>query len=221
MIIILLPVLVGANYSWQLPQMSLILLWIFMATKLWGLWPYVCSIEQSLFFVFFCILEQKLFLFKTSLGIQNTIEQEEGQNRSSADLRIRKTQVRLRDESSWTIACCRLWPLRLLAVSPQHSTLSRKFVEVMSEYNTTQSDYRERCKGRIQRQLEISECGWNPPLVNARVVNHNTHRSGSAWLGLTLPLTPAAHFRTRRMSVRTLPRRSHFLFGLGVKVKHN
>lgn len=38
----------------------------------------------------------------------------------------------------------------------QHSTLSRKFVEVMSEYNATQSDYRERCKGRIQRQLEIS-----------------------------------------------------------------
>lgn len=40
---------------------------------------------------------------------------------------------------------------------PQHSTLSRKFVEVMSEYNATQTDYRERCKGRIQRQLEISE----------------------------------------------------------------
>nr|BAG61785.1 unnamed protein product [Homo sapiens] len=29
-------------------------------------------------------------------------------------------------------------------------------VEVMSEYNATQSDYRERCKGRIQRQLEIT-----------------------------------------------------------------
>ncbi|KAG7471101.1 hypothetical protein MATL_G00120840 [Megalops atlanticus] len=62
-------------------------------------------------------------------SIQQTIEQEEGLNRSSADLRIRKTQ---------------------------HSTLSRKFVEVMSEYNATQSDYRERCKGRIQRQLEIT-----------------------------------------------------------------
>ncbi|XP_061734341.1 syntaxin-1A-like [Nerophis ophidion] len=62
-------------------------------------------------------------------NILHSIEQEEGQNRSSADLRIRKTQ---------------------------HSTLSRKFVEVMSEYNTTQSDYRERCKGRIQRQLEIT-----------------------------------------------------------------
>uniref|UniRef100_A0A8B9PUH9 Syntaxin-1A n=1 Tax=Apteryx owenii TaxID=8824 RepID=A0A8B9PUH9_APTOW len=37
-----------------------------------------------------------------------------------------------------------------------HSTLSRKFVEVMSEYNATQTDYRERCKGRIQRQLEIT-----------------------------------------------------------------
>ncbi|NXJ93281.1 STX1A protein, partial [Corythaixoides concolor] len=64
-----------------------------------------------------------------SVGIEQSIEQEEGLNRSSADLRIRKTQ---------------------------HSTLSRKFVEVMSEYNATQTDYRERCKGRIQRQLEIT-----------------------------------------------------------------
>jgi len=39
---------------------------------------------------------------------------------------------------------------------PQHSTLSRKFVEVMTEYNATQSKYRDRCKDRIQRQLEIS-----------------------------------------------------------------
>uniref|UniRef100_A0A8C1T0S2 Syntaxin-1A n=1 Tax=Cyprinus carpio TaxID=7962 RepID=A0A8C1T0S2_CYPCA len=65
-------------------------------------------------------------------NIQQTIEQEEALNHSknpSADLRIRKTQ---------------------------HLTLSRKFVEVMTEYNATQSDYRERCKGRIQRQLEIT-----------------------------------------------------------------
>ncbi|XP_054857964.1 syntaxin-1A [Eublepharis macularius] len=62
-------------------------------------------------------------------SIEQNIEQEEGLNRSAANLRIRKTQ---------------------------HSTLSRKFVEVMSEYNATQSDYRERCKGRIQRQLEIT-----------------------------------------------------------------
>uniref|UniRef100_A0A8C5LRV0 Syntaxin-1A n=1 Tax=Leptobrachium leishanense TaxID=445787 RepID=A0A8C5LRV0_9ANUR len=62
-------------------------------------------------------------------SIEQSIEQEEALNRSSADLRIRKTQ---------------------------HSTLSRKFVDVMSEYNATQSDYRERCKGRIQRQLEIT-----------------------------------------------------------------
>ena len=26
----------------------------------------------------------------------------------------------------------------------------------MSDYNTTQSEYREKCKARIQRQLEIS-----------------------------------------------------------------
>lgn len=62
-------------------------------------------------------------------SIEQNIEQEEQSNKSNADLRIRKTQ---------------------------HSTLSRKFVEVMTEYNRTQTDYRERCKGRIQRQLEIT-----------------------------------------------------------------
>lgn len=65
-------------------------------------------------------------------AIEQNIELEEQANKSSADLRIRKTQ---------------------------HSTLSRKFVEVMTEYNRTQTDYRERCKGRIQRQLEISKFG--------------------------------------------------------------
>uniref|UniRef100_T1ITX9 Uncoordinated protein 64 n=1 Tax=Strigamia maritima TaxID=126957 RepID=T1ITX9_STRMM len=61
--------------------------------------------------------------------IEQTIEQDEHTNKSSADLRIRKSQ---------------------------HSTLSRKFVEVMTEYNRTQTDYRERCKGRIKRHLEIT-----------------------------------------------------------------
>ncbi|KAL4002678.1 hypothetical protein ACH3XW_4455 [Acanthocheilonema viteae] len=61
--------------------------------------------------------------------IENSIEHDESSGLSSADLRIRKTQ---------------------------HSTLSRKFVEVMTDYNKTQTDYRERCKGRIQRQLDIA-----------------------------------------------------------------
>lgn len=38
----------------------------------------------------------------------------------------------------------------------QHSTLSREFVDVMTDYNAIQNDYRERCKNRIQRQLEIT-----------------------------------------------------------------
>lgn len=54
-------------------------------------------------------------------------------------------------------------PCLLMCVPPpQHSTLSRKFVEVMTEYNATQSKYRDRCKDRIQRQLEISAC-TSPP----------------------------------------------------------
>jgi len=62
--------------------------------------------------------------------MESHIEQEESDSsRQSADLRIRKTQ---------------------------HSTLSRKFIEVMNDYNNAQIDYRERCKARIQRQLEIT-----------------------------------------------------------------
>lgn len=61
--------------------------------------------------------------------IEQGIDQEESTNKNSADLRIRKIQ---------------------------QSTLSRKFVEVMTEYNRTQTDYRERCKARIMRQLEIT-----------------------------------------------------------------
>lgn len=35
--------------------------------------------------------------------------------------------------------------------------LSRKFMEVMTQYNQTQVSFRERSKARIQRQLEISK----------------------------------------------------------------
>ncbi|XP_062489946.1 syntaxin-3-like [Pezoporus occidentalis] len=60
-------------------------------------------------------------------SMERSIEQDEV--RSSADLRIRKSQ---------------------------HSVLSRKFVDVMTKYNEAQVDFRERSKGRIQRQLEIT-----------------------------------------------------------------
>nr|XP_014430544.1 syntaxin-3 isoform X2 [Pelodiscus sinensis] len=60
-------------------------------------------------------------------SMERSIEQDEIQ--SSADLRIRKSQ---------------------------HSVLSRKFVDVMTKYNEAQVDFRERSKGRIQRQLEIT-----------------------------------------------------------------
>ncbi|EMP25244.1 Syntaxin-1B [Chelonia mydas] len=91
-------------------------------------------------------------------AIEQSIEQEEGLNRSSADLRIRKTQVSLcpppRHRYPSAITPPKTGIPRLLQT--QHSTLSRKFVEVMTEYNATQSKYRDRCKDRIQRQLEIT-----------------------------------------------------------------
>ena len=74
-------------------------------------------------------IEQSSVIIDSVSVIEQSIEADESVNKASADLRIRKTQ---------------------------HSTLSRKFVEVMTEYNRTQTDYRERCKNRIQRQLEIT-----------------------------------------------------------------
>ncbi|PKK25865.1 syntaxin 2 [Columba livia] len=62
-------------------------------------------------------------------AIEQSFDQGENANRASVDLRIRKTQ---------------------------HSVLAHKFVEVMTEYNETQTLFRERSKGRIQRQLEIT-----------------------------------------------------------------
>lgn len=157
-----------------------------------------------------------------SPAIEQSIEQEEGLNRSSADLRIRKTQVgdsaarrgqsgtpgrgleprgrgcgysarfKQRVETGRAGAASGRLEAGVPRArgtehtcfsSPQHSTLSRKFVEVMTEYNATQSKYRDRCKDRIQRQLEISawpSCCWSaqgppgaplphPPVLGARL----------------------------------------------------
>ena len=38
----------------------------------------------------------------------------------------------------------------------QHAALSKRFVDVMTGYNAIQTEYREQCKERIQRQLEIT-----------------------------------------------------------------
>ncbi|XP_072319145.1 syntaxin-3-like [Eucyclogobius newberryi] len=61
-----------------------------------------------------------------------SIEQQLDSNtdeRASADLRIRKSQ---------------------------HAILAKKFVEVMTKYNEAQMDFRDKSKGRIARQLEIT-----------------------------------------------------------------
>ncbi|CAL8343209.1 unnamed protein product [Lota lota] len=88
-------------------------------------------------------------------SMQLSLPQEDMANRSSVDLRIRKTQ---------------------------HTVLCRQFVEVMTTYNETQVSFRERSKGRIQRQLEITgrvttneeledmlECG-NPSIFTSDII---------------------------------------------------
>lgn len=99
-------------------------------------------------------------------------------NRSSVDFRIQKTQVGgdgTEDEddeddeddddededggvSMVCVTMCVCFP------EPQYTVLSRRFVEVMTQYNETQVSFRERSKRRIQRQLEISE--YHRPLAS-------------------------------------------------------
>ncbi|XP_027001669.1 syntaxin-3 isoform X2 [Tachysurus fulvidraco] len=61
-------------------------------------------------------------------SIEQSLESN-AEERVSADLRIKKSQ---------------------------HAVLARKFVEVMTRYNEAQVEFREKSKGRIQRQLEIT-----------------------------------------------------------------
>ncbi|KAG8146352.1 hypothetical protein E2320_012703 [Naja naja] len=61
-------------------------------------------------------------------SMEQNLAREENINRTSADVRIRKSQ---------------------------HSVLTRKFVDVMTMYNGTQTVFRERTKDQIRRQLEI------------------------------------------------------------------
>ncbi|CAF3529692.1 unnamed protein product [Rotaria sordida] len=64
------------------------------------------------------------------------LEQEQEQEQSQP--LTNKTQAQLRIEKS------------------QHATLSRKFIDAMNSYRNAEIEYRERCKARIQRQLEIT-----------------------------------------------------------------
>lgn len=105
-----------------------------------------------------------------SAAIERNLESEE-QERVSADMRIRKSQVNMTfwlsvsfrnscsalDSFSVHKQLSTLLSVQRVPVVSQHAVLSRKFVEVMTKYNEAQVDFRERSKGRIQRQLEISE----------------------------------------------------------------
>uniref|UniRef100_M3ZCZ1 Syntaxin 2 n=1 Tax=Xiphophorus maculatus TaxID=8083 RepID=M3ZCZ1_XIPMA len=89
--------------------------------------------DHSKFFIYLFFIQ----VFKNAsvnavipvLVMEQNMPKDDVINRASVDFRIQKTQ---------------------------HSVLSRKFVEVMTQYNETQVSFRERSKGRIQRQLEIT-----------------------------------------------------------------
>uniref|UniRef100_A0A668APM9 Syntaxin 2 n=1 Tax=Myripristis murdjan TaxID=586833 RepID=A0A668APM9_9TELE len=75
-------------------------------------------------------------------------------NRLTNDIKGNANVVRAKLKCKYSPHVCRNM---VFLPHPQHTVLSRKFVEVMTQYNETQVSFRERSKGRIQRQLEISE----------------------------------------------------------------
>ncbi|XP_064823162.1 syntaxin-2 isoform X1 [Oncorhynchus masou masou] len=80
-------------------------------------------------------------------SMEQSLPKDDVSNRASVDFRIQKTQG---------LELSFVSPQLMFSLTPQHTVLSRKFVEVMSQYNKTQVSFRERSKGRIQRQLEIT-----------------------------------------------------------------
>lgn len=77
---------------------------------------------------------------------------------SESHSRVETSQCsRLSSTVNFTTKCESL-SLECLFLSPQHAILAKKFVEVMTKYNEAQVDFRDKSKGRIARQLEISEC---------------------------------------------------------------
>uniref|UniRef100_A0A8C5E4V3 Syntaxin-2-like n=1 Tax=Gouania willdenowi TaxID=441366 RepID=A0A8C5E4V3_GOUWI len=83
--------------------------------------------QQYMYFV--CQSSLIVILFPASEAMEQSIPKDDVVIRTSVDFRIQKTQ---------------------------HTMLSRKFVEVMTQYNETQVFFREKSKARIQRQLEIT-----------------------------------------------------------------
>ncbi|CAF1468996.1 unnamed protein product, partial [Adineta ricciae] len=83
-------------------------------------------------------LEEKMAdIKKLANGVRQKLKEME-QSQEQSQTSSSKTQAQLRIEKS------------------QHATLSRKFIDVMNSYRNAEIEYRERCKARIQRQLEIT-----------------------------------------------------------------
>lgn len=114
-----------------------------------------------------------------SSGIERQLESDKDE-RASADLRIRKSQVyAISISSSFQCSFNAPWCINIFqpfntihSDFSQHAILAKKFVEVMTKYNEAQMDFRDKSKGRIARQLEISE--W-------QLIKTYGHSLGFAW----------------------------------------
>lgn len=78
--------------------------------------------------------------------VEESLREEGAADLSTAAMRIRRSQHA-------SLSRCAV----ALSGAKSKTSACRKFIDVMTEYSKMQADYRERCKGRIQRQLEICE----------------------------------------------------------------
>ncbi|VDQ07239.1 unnamed protein product [Trichobilharzia regenti] len=90
--------------------------------------------------------------------MEMNIEYDENSDKTSADLRIRKTQ---------------------------YSTISRNFIEVMTDYNKAQVAFRDACKNRIKRQMEIvfaMKLSFKPRVTYEQISFFIRHGDQFIWL---------------------------------------
>uniref|UniRef100_A0A8C5FJ84 Syntaxin 2 n=1 Tax=Gadus morhua TaxID=8049 RepID=A0A8C5FJ84_GADMO len=123
-------------------------------------------------------VEEVRKMHSTILSAPNPDEAtKQGLNRLTNDIKGTANVVRAKLK-------CKLKPTGWSMLSiPTQSPLPGRFVEVMMMYNETQVSFRERSKGRIQRQLEITgrvttneeledmlECG-NPSIFTSNIIS--------------------------------------------------
>lgn len=98
---------------------------------------------------------QGVILSSQNRDTQNTKELEKLNNEIKKNSSLVQVKLKSMQNNLPTDETCQRFSVFQRIYKNQHSHLTRSFVDVMRRYYRAQTDFREKCKAHIQRQLEI------------------------------------------------------------------